>query len=384
MHPVIVSGRHFLDTALLPADEFEERLRQTRESMDAHGLDGLVVYGNGEHSAALTYLTNLAPRMRWALAFIPRCGEVELVVAGPERDLHFSHAATWVKSLTPYDKLDLVVRPWANALRTAAGRDRLRLGLAGCRHIRQRVLEDVARCLGQEADAWVDIDPELDQRMTCLRPREVRAMRSNLGRLAAIAALSRQVVSGGGKAADAMRAAEKAGFLDGAHEVRTLFSRDGGLTLQPFERVESESSPVFAGYIARRESGYWAEALVSHNVAPAHAQDIIDVLSRMVAATRAGTLVMDLEQLRDSRLSGAKQHPFTARAVAQLGLAIHEKMPNEKLQAGGIYSLRAGSIFHDQTAAIGSVVVLVHDSSVEVLLESQPATTSSSNTRWFT
>lgn len=35
-----------------------------------------------------------------------------------------------------------------------------------------------------------------------------------------------------------MRGAEKADLLDGAHEVRTLFSGDRGLTtLQPLERI---------------------------------------------------------------------------------------------------------------------------------------------------
>lgn len=381
MHPVIVSGRHVLDAAIFPGDEFEERLRQTRALMDTERLDGLVVYGNGEHCAALTYLTNLAPRMRWALAFIPRRGEVELVVAGPERDLHFAKAATWVPTLTAYDKMDAVVRRWADALRTAGGQDRLRLGLAGARHIRQRVLDDVGRCLGQDTDAWVDVDEVLEERMACLRPREVRTMRGNIRRVATIATLSRQVVSSGGNAADAVRAAEKAGLLDGAHEVRTLFSRDGGLTLQPFERVESESSPVFAGYIARRELGYWVEVLVSHNVAPAQARDVIAALSQMVAAAKAGTAVSELEQLCLARVPGATPHPFTARGVAQLGLAIQEKMPEDKLQAGGIYSLRAGFTFPNQTAAIGSVVVLVHDASAEILLESHPMTTLSLDTK---
>jgi len=206
-------------------------------------------------------------------------------------------------------------------------------------------------------------------------------MRNHLASLGATVTVAREVVSSGGKAADAARAAEKAGLLDGAHEVRTLFSRDGGRTLQPFERVEPESSSVFASYIARRELGHWAEALVSHNVAPTQAQEIIDVLSRMVAAAKGGALVGDLEQLRGTRLPGAKQHPFTARAVAQLGLAIQEKTPNDKLQAGGIYSLRAGLIFEEQTAAIGSVVVLVNDSSAEVLLKSHPMATSVLETR---
>ena len=372
MHPVIVSGRHVVDTALFPGDEFEERLRQTRQLMDTHRLDGLVVYGNGEHSAALTYLTNLAPRMRWALAFVPCQGDIELVVAGPERDLHFSHATSWVKNLTAYDKLDLVVRRWADALRAAVGHDSLRVGFAGGEHVRQCVLDDVAQCLGQQADAWVDFDAELDQQMERLRPRQVRAIRNNLAGLGATVTVAREVVSSGGKAADAARAAEKAGLLYGAHEVRTLFSRDGGMTLQPFERIEPESSSVFAGYIARRELGHWAEAFVSHNVTPTQAQEIIDALSRMVAAAKDGALVGDIEQLRGTRLPGAKQHPFAARAVAMLGLAIQEKAPNDKLQAGGIYSMRAGLIFEEQTAAIGSVVVLVNDSSAEILLESHP------------
>ncbi|KLN52813.1 aminopeptidase P family N-terminal domain-containing protein [Variovorax paradoxus] len=375
MHPVIVSGRHVLDTSIFPLDEFEDRLRQARESMDAHGLDGLVVYGNGENSAALTYLTNLAPRMRWALAFIPRQGEVELVVAGPERDLHFAQAATWVKSLTAYDKLEPVVRRWSDGLRMATARERLRLGFAGNKHVRQHVLDSVTRCLPQEVEAWVDVDASLDGLRATLRPRELRTMRSNIGRIEALAAMARQVVNDGGKAADAVRAVEKAGLLRGAHEVRTLFSRDAGLTLQPFERVEAEVGNAFAGFIARRELGYWAEALVSHNVEPEYAADIVEALSRMVAAAAAGVRVSDLEQLRSPRSTGATQHPFTSRGVAQLGLEIQEMAPTEKLQVGGIYSLRAGLVFPDKTGAIGSVIVLVHDDSVEVLLQSAPTAT---------
>ncbi|MCB8943148.1 MAG: hypothetical protein H6658_05285 [Ardenticatenaceae bacterium] len=65
-----------------PADlgEYETRLAATRAAMDKAGLTHLIVYGDREHFANLTYLTNFDPRFEEALLIIRQQTDPLLVV----------------------------------------------------------------------------------------------------------------------------------------------------------------------------------------------------------------------------------------------------------------------------------------------------------------
>ncbi|HEY5606944.1 MAG TPA: hypothetical protein VIM38_01255, partial [Alphaproteobacteria bacterium] len=108
MHPVLVLGSYRWDQEWLPLDEFEERLRTVRGVMAAHGWDGLIVHGNSEESALLTYPTNFYPRLRWTLALVPAKGDMRLLVAGATRDLPAAAVLTWVKDVGWYGNADKV------------------------------------------------------------------------------------------------------------------------------------------------------------------------------------------------------------------------------------------------------------------------------------
>src|SRR5258707_5576269 len=59
MEPVLKRGYTAWDQALLPADEFTERVRTVRAAMRAAGLDALLVWGNQYEYADFTYLAGM-------------------------------------------------------------------------------------------------------------------------------------------------------------------------------------------------------------------------------------------------------------------------------------------------------------------------------------
>ena len=61
-------------------NEFEQRLKRTRLAMEQRGLTHLVVYGDREHMANLTYLTGFDPRFEEALLILKLEGDPLLLV----------------------------------------------------------------------------------------------------------------------------------------------------------------------------------------------------------------------------------------------------------------------------------------------------------------
>ncbi|HEY8383674.1 MAG TPA: aminopeptidase P family N-terminal domain-containing protein [Microvirga sp.] len=67
----------------IPAATYEARLEQVRRRMKAEGLDALVVYGDREHTANLTFLTGYDPRFEEALLVVTP-GRIPTLFVGNE------------------------------------------------------------------------------------------------------------------------------------------------------------------------------------------------------------------------------------------------------------------------------------------------------------
>ena len=55
--------------------------------MDQNGWKAVLVYGDVREHAALAFFSNFIPRVRWAMALLPRSGDARLVCAMSTRDL---------------------------------------------------------------------------------------------------------------------------------------------------------------------------------------------------------------------------------------------------------------------------------------------------------
>ena len=68
MQPSVTLGSYTWAQDRLPVDEFTLRLEELRAAMAQHGWQAVLVYGDVREHAALAYLSNFIPRVRWGMA----------------------------------------------------------------------------------------------------------------------------------------------------------------------------------------------------------------------------------------------------------------------------------------------------------------------------
>ena len=329
MHPVLVLGSYRWDQEWLPLDEFEERLRAMRAVMAARDWTGLIVHGNSEESALLTYLTNFYPRLRWTLALVPAKGDIRLLVAGATRDLPAAAMLTWVKDVGWYGNADKVLPEWIASLGPKP-----RVALAGIGSMRPAVYDKVtAHCQPEEADAA--LLPLLRKK----RPRERQMLRQSAKILSDTAAAL---------AKDGLIAAERCARAGQAQDVRVLFSLDGGKTLKPFETPTDLTNPLSAAYVAVRYLGYWSEAFVTLGAGTPEKTAANAALGAMLDAAKPGATGRDLARAAASHLGRHAPHPMLGTSVGHgIGLSLDEEPSlradsDAALEEGGVYALHVG------------------------------------------
>ncbi len=64
--------------------------------MERNGWPAVLVYGDVRDHAALAYLSNFIPRVRWGMALLPRSGDARLLCAMSTRDLPAMRTLTWI------------------------------------------------------------------------------------------------------------------------------------------------------------------------------------------------------------------------------------------------------------------------------------------------
>jgi Xaa-Pro aminopeptidase len=350
MHPVVGLGSYRWDPEWLPLDEFEERLRVARREMASRGWSGLIVHGNSQDCAALTYLTNFFPRNRWAIALIPAQGPLKLLVAGSTRDLPAASLLTWVKDVASYGDAAKILPGWI-------GTTKPKLGVYGESFMRHGVHETIVGAARQHA-TLESADALLDGLMSRKRPRELSMIRKSCAILAkTVETLKREKAKGASVVAATVEA-ERVARASEAQDIRILFSLDGGKTLRPFEEISDVRCDPLVAYVAVRYLGYWSEAMVTLADKPHASRDAAaKALGALLAAAKPG-----------ATLSGAppNPHPALGKSLGHaIGLSLDEG--NAALQDGGVYSLHVGIADGAAGNALVSAMVAVKDGGNEIL-----------------
>jgi len=120
MHPSIMLGPCGWLQDRLPIDEFRLRLDAVHASMARRGWDGLLVYGDAGEHAALAFVSNFIPRMRWGMALISRDGRNRLLCAMSTRDLPAMRAMTWIEDVQSGWEWERAFDPWLTQLGASA------------------------------------------------------------------------------------------------------------------------------------------------------------------------------------------------------------------------------------------------------------------------
>lgn len=365
MHPTLLIGPADWDQVRMPRDEFNARINALwTEFRQARGV---IVFGNAADHGALAYLTNFTPKLEAALALIPREGEPQLLVGGGVNMIDAARPLTWIHDLKPLRNAGNAVAGWASGLPLdgmllVLGGDAMPFQLR--RSIDDALGGDVAVEDGSEA---------LRTLMLRKSEREYAVIRKACVCLdAAVSALTEVSETGAG-VSDALLAAERAAYRQGAQDVRSLFSLDHGRTLQPFDMPVEWAVDPLQTYLAVRHTGYWAEGFVRASSKPDPICDkASDVLLKMIATAKPGAVGADLWKIIDAECGSLQFHPIAAGTLGNaVGLSLEEpplltRDCDARLETGGIYTLRTGLV-DAVGGAIVSAMVSIGDAGGDII-----------------
>jgi Xaa-Pro aminopeptidase len=374
MHPTLLVGPYDWQPERLPKSEFVDRMQALWNKISGTPCSVVIVYGDSRHHAELAYLSNFVPKLGPALMFIPRKGAPRLLVSGAPNMLPAAKRLTWIEEVEPLRDVGKAV---LRALNGGAGSNVTTsdtgVALIGGGRMRSAFYRSLREVFDPD-NALVEATQSLQTLMRCKSPRELTLIREGSTIVGAAAkALAKAQGTGLGVTSAILEAERVANHL-GAQDVRTLFSVDGGRTLQPFEALIDSTIDPLQVYIAVRYAGYWVEGFVfisaaQHSVAAKAA----NALTTLVTKATAGTKASDLVRLATESITPYGSHAMTAGSIGNtIGLSLEEEPQlsansGEVLEAGGVYTLRVGASDGHEQHCIVSAVVAVHEHGNELL-----------------
>ena len=369
MQPCIMLGSYVFDSDRLPDDEYRIRLDAIYRQMDEAGQKALFVYGDAYEHAELAWLTNFIPRMRWAMAMLPREGEPRLVISISSRDMPAMRTMTWIKEV--YSGWEWKhVDQWIATLKEPSPSGVI--GTIGFELMPEQLRANVARSLGNQFTLEDASDMIGDRSVK--RPRELSLIRHGCGITQASLAVFKAAWLENHDPERAALAAERHARMNAAQDVRTLVSFDGGRALEPYRGRFDVKTETLAGYIAVKYAGYWSDGFVNVG-APAGLLDKSRcALDALIAGSRPGVAAHALYREASAQL-GTSLHPALGGSVGHaIGLSLHDGPEfgadaTDAIKPDGVYTLQAGS--SDANAGVlASALVLVADHGPQVLVQS--------------
>ncbi len=375
MQPSIMLGSYTWAQDRLPADEFALRLEDLRAGMARHGWPAVLVYGDAREHAALAYLSNYIPRMRWGMALLPRSGDARLICAMSARDLPAMRTMTWIADVqSGWGEWAKSFDPWFKPLQSGQSAT---LGTIGFDLMAPALHDAVGRSLGdrvvlQRADDVLVMPPSRK------RPREITMMRASCKVVAAAANVFVDTCRATREPETAALEAERVARTLAAQDVRTLVSLDGGRTLVPYQgRFEKNTGPLL-GYLAVKLAGYWADVLVAADASrgPPAARHAAAALDALIAAVRPGARAGELYAEAANALAPFKLHPVLGGSVGYgIGLSLHESPEFRAAGDGavvedGVYALQVGTA--DADCILLSAIMRCTAKGADILLRAPP------------
>ncbi|MDP2358152.1 MAG: M24 family metallopeptidase [Beijerinckiaceae bacterium] len=368
VHPSIVLGSYLWDEERLPRDEFDIRMDTIRSAIKERGWAGALVYGDAREHAALAYFSNFIPRMRWAMALFPAQGAPVLLASMSSRDMPAMRTMTWlpdVKSGWEWRWFD----EWVASLPTDG-----KLGAIGLELMTPLLFGSVSRSIEDRFEIEA-ADELLTEARSRHRPREIAV----IGEAAQTTKLAEAAIieawRGGADVERAALAGERRARSAAAQDVRTLVSRDGGLTMQPYAARFEDRPANLLVYVAVKHLGYWCETFVAPEALPALRVACDASLDKLIEGMRPGERLSTLASHAQAALEGRPLHPvLSGRFGRRVGLSLDEGCEitsdaDGVIEPGLVYALHSGAI-DGASGCISSAVVLVREGGTEVIFRS--------------
>jgi hypothetical protein len=356
MHPTLLIGPSDWQPEHMPKAEFLDRIAALWQCCPS--ASRALVYGNSRHHAELAYLTNFVPKLEPAVALLSRSDEPRLFVGGGPNMLGAARPLTWIEDVVPFKELE-------------------RTRISDCSLIGSDYMSTPLRRTVGEAP---DVTPQLWAHMRHKSAYELAAIRDACSILTAAMVAVAEAQQLGASVTAAILAGERAANDRGAQDVRTLFSVNGGRTLQPFDTLIERAVEPLQVYIAVRKFNYWAEGFALMSERPSPVADKADALLRsmlpMITAGSSTSLVADFLAAERALY---QSHPVTKGAIANsIGLALEEP-PYTNLGAifetNEVYSLKIGITDGADQHVIASAMIALREHGGEVLWKSESSIT---------
>jgi Xaa-Pro aminopeptidase len=379
MQPCLTIGSYTWAQDRLPYDEFTLRLDALHAAMDRNGWPAVLVYGDVREHAALAYLSNFIPRVRWGMALLPRSGDARLLCAMSTRDLPAMRTLTWIADVRSGmgPEWEKSFDRWFEPLKTERA---VELGTIGFDIMAPVLHQSVQRSLG-ERFVLRRADDDLTMPPQRKRPRELTMMRASCKLLQSAAAAFADSWRSSREPETAALDAERLARSLGAQDVRTLVSLDGGRTLVPYQGLFEKTSGPLVGYIAVKATGYWADMFVTVDENPAPAQRQAEAaLDALIATMRPGARAGELYAKATEALAPLPPHLTLGASVGHgIGLSLNEQPElvagaESELVQDGVYTLQVGVADAKAGNVLLSAVVRNAPEAAEVLARS-PAPT---------
>jgi Xaa-Pro aminopeptidase len=324
----------------------------------------MLIHADAREHGDLAYYTNFIPRLRWAMALVPRHGEPRLLVSMSARDMPAMKLMTWIGDVrTGWD--------WAGGFDTwlaaLQSEGEAALGTLGFNFISVDLHRAVERSLGNHI-RLDDAAPFLPRERP-LRPREMSLARDIGGLAAAAAAIAAAWRDGKGNEA-ALLEGERAARAAAAQDVRTLVSFDGGRTLAPFAGRFEARTESFLAYIAVKSAGFWAETFVTLSSPQLPRAEA--ALDATLAALAPGAEAARVYAAAMAAFAPLTLHPvLSGRVGRRIGFSLDEggaidAASAARIAPGSLYTLHVGA-----AGAIASAMVAVGKGGAELLWRSR-------------
>ncbi|MCC6889584.1 MAG: M24 family metallopeptidase [Hyphomicrobiales bacterium] len=322
MHPSIMLGSYVWAQDRLPVDEFRLRLDDVNAELDRRGWKGLLVYGDAREHAALAYVSNFIPRMRWGMALVPREGAARLLCSMSSRDIPAMRTMTWIDDVHSGWEWDKAFDPWLARFQSDAV---VELATVGFDLMAPPLKAAVARSVGERFRLH-RADEILGLAAARKRPRELSMIRAAC-RLAQAAGKSfLDAWERTGAPESAALESERVARAMAAQDVRTLVSLDGGRTLVPFQGGFEKRPGPLLGYVAVKLAGYWAEVFVTAGGAEQESRQAETAMQALLAAIRPDARVSELHRVAAAALQPAGLHPVLEGSIGHgIGLSLCER-----------------------------------------------------------
>jgi Xaa-Pro aminopeptidase len=290
MHSVLKHGGLYWDRELLPQSLYESRVKALQAAISESGDDAWLLFGDIERHGNVVYATNFMPRVRSALAFVPKSGAPVLLANIGLRDVPAAKTITWIEDVRPFGRLpkDLATLIDKQGLSNSA------IGVCGFEeslpvadwNAIQKNLPNVR---------WTDRGAGLRAMRAVKQPAEVEAIR----RAAAIAdnalALAPSVLHSGVTVREAIAAIDLQVRNAGAEDARYLVATgpQAGVSLRPVDDRMLAAGDTVVLTMAVQSQRYWAETARTFMLGKASPElrDLHEAaalaLSEMVAVAKA-------------------------------------------------------------------------------------------------